>query len=114
MTKETLKAQYKELEDELSHLTEVSTKLRVFMASQDFRDLSDLEATLAVAQHHTIETYARMLTMRAALIGGRLADPDGDRPVGNDETPNPIVTPDPPDFSTGKSTRVGNTIITEG
>lgn len=114
MTKETMKVQYKEIEDELSHLTEVSTKLRVFMASQDFRDLSDLEATLAVAQHHMIESYARVLTMRAALYGGRLADPDGDRPVGNDETPNPIVTPDPPDFSTGRSAKIGNTIITEG
>ena len=114
MTKESLKVQYKELEDELSHLTEVSTKLRIFMGSQDFRDLSDLEATLAVTQHHMLESYARVLTMRAALIGGRLADPDGDRPIGNDETPNPIVTPDPPDFSMGKSTKIGNTIITEG
>jgi len=114
MTKETLKVQYKELEDELSHLTEVSTRLRVFISSQDFRELSDLEATLVVAQHHAIETYARMLTMRAALIGGRLADPDGDRPVGNDETPNPIMTPYTPEISIGKSAVVGNTIITEG
>lgn len=114
MTKESLKVQYKEIEDELSHLTTISTKLRIFMSSQDFRDLSDLEATLAVTQHHQLEAYARVLTMRAALIGGRLADPDGDRPVGNDETPNPIVTPEPAEFQTGPSVKVGNTIITEG
>lgn len=114
MTKENLKVQYKELEDELSHLTEISTKLRVFIGSQDFRELSDLEATLAVTQHHMLESYARILTMRAALIGGRLADPDGDRPASNDETPNPLVTPDPPDFSTGRSVKIGNTVVTEG
>ena len=114
MTKENLKIQYKELEDELSHLTSVSAKLRVFMASQDFRDLSDLEATLAVTEHHMIESYARVLTMRAALIGGRLADPDGDRPSVNDETPNPIMTPEPREVQMKPGFKVGDTIITEG
>lgn len=114
MTKETMKIQYKELEEELTHLTEVSMKLRIFLGSQDFKDLSDLEATLAVAQHHQLEAYARILTMRAALYGGRLQDPDGDRPTTNDETPNPIITPEPAEFQTGHSVKVGNTLITEG
>ena len=115
MTKENMKVMYKELEDELSHLTEVSTKLRIFIGSQDFKDLSDLEATLAVTQHHQLEAYARVLTMRAALIGGRLADPDGESTTVNDETPNKVIVPDKPEFTvSGKSVKVGNTIITEG
>lgn len=104
----------KELEDELSHLTEQSMKLKIFLGSQDFKELSDLEATLAVTQHHQLEAYARILTMRAALLGGRIQDPDGDRPYANDETPNPIITPDPPSFQTGPSVKIGNTIISEG
>lgn len=114
MTKENLKAQYDAIEKQLSDLTEVSTRLRVFIGSQDFRDLSDLEATLAITQHHMLESYARVLTMRAALIGGRLSDPDGEKVSVNDETPNPIVTPDPPELVTGNSVKVGDTVITEG
>jgi len=114
MDKENLKVQYKEIEEELSHLTSISMKLRIFMQSQEFKDLSDLEATLAVTQHHQLEAYARVLTMRAALIGGRLQDPDGDRPSTNDETPNPLITPEPKEFNMGHSVKVGNTIITEG
>ena len=114
MTKEHMNVQMKEIEDELSHLTEQSMKLRIFMGSQDFKELSDLEATLAVTQHHQLEAYARILTMRAALIGGRLQDPDGDRPYSNDETPNPIITQDPPSLHTGPSVKIGNTIISEG
>lgn len=115
MTKEVMKIYYKELEDEISHLRDVSMKLRVFLASQDFKDLSDLEATLAVSQHHQLEAYARTLTMRAALYGGRLADPDGEKQVTNDETPNPLVKPEPPEMNTsGTAVKVGSTIITEG
>ena len=115
MTKENMKVQYKELEEEISHLTQVSMKLRVFLGSQEFKELSDLEATLAVTQHHQLEAYARVLTMRAALLGGRLADPDGDRPSCNDETPNPIIVPDPPKVDvSGRSVKVGSTIVTEG
>lgn len=113
MTKENMTVMYKELEDQLAQLTEISVKLRVFMQSQDFKELSDLEATLAVSQHHQLEAYARTLTMRAALIGGRLQDPDGDRPYSNDETPNKVITPPAPEFSMGAGTKVGNTIITE-
>lgn len=115
MTKEQMKVQYDDLEREISHLTEVSVKLRAFIKSQEFKELSDLEATLVVTQHHQLEAYARVLTMRAALLGGRLADPDGERPACNDETPNPIITPDPPQVSvSGRSVKVGNTIVTEG
>lgn len=115
MTKENLKVQYKELEDELSRLAEVSSKLRIFIQSQDFKELSDLEATLAVTQHHQLEAYARVLTMRAALIGGRLSDPDGEKGSVNDETPAPeIFTPQSGEVVTGASVKVGDTIITEG
>lgn len=114
MTKETMQVQYKEIEKELEHLTEVSMKLRIFIQSQDFRDLSDLEATLAVAQHHQLEAYARVLTMRAALLGGRLQDPDGERTSVNDETPNKVITPPAPEVVTGKSVKVGDTLISEG
>ena len=115
MTKEQMKIQYDDLEREISHLTEVSVKLRVFIKSQEFKELAALEATLVVAQHHQLEAYARILTMRAALLGGRLADPDGERPSCNDETPSPIITPDPPQVSvSGHSVKVGNTIVTEG
>lgn len=109
-----MKLQYNELEKEISHLTEISTKLRAFIGSQSFKDLSDLEATLAVTQHHQLEAYARTLTMRAALFGGRLQDPDGEKIYTNDETPNPLHMPDPPEFKTGHSVKIGNTIISEG
>jgi hypothetical protein len=115
MTKEQMKAQYDDLEREISHMTEVSVKLRAFIGSKEFKELSDLEATLAVTQHHQLEAYARVLTIRAALFGGRLADPDGEKPACNDETPNPIIVPDPPQVSVnGRSVKVGNTIVTEG
>lgn len=114
MTKEHMKVQMKEFEEELSHLTEQSMKLKIFLGSQDFKELSDLEATLAVTQHHQLEAYARVLTMRAALLGGRMQDPDGDRPYANDETPNPLVTPDPPEFKSGPSVKIGDTIVSEG
>lgn len=112
MNKENMKLQYKELEDELSALTATSMKLRIFMNSQEFKELSDLEATLVVTQHHTLESYARVLTMRAALLGGRLQDPDGERPYANDETPNPVITPDPPEFTTEHGTKIGSTVVT--
>ena len=115
MTKENMKLQYKELEDEITRLTEFSAKHRAFLASQDFKELSDLEATLAVTQHHQLEAYARTLMMRAALIGGRLSDPDGEKPSVNDETPTPvIITPERGEVSTSGGFKVGNTIITEG
>ncbi len=115
MTKENMKLQLKKLEDHLSALTEVSRDLRIFIHSQDFKELSDIEATLAVTQHHQLEAYARTLTMRAAFIGGRLQDPDGERPSVNDETPNPIITkPESHEINLNHSVKVGGTIITEG
>ena len=114
MKKEDMKRMYDEIEAELSRLTEVSMRLRMFIQSQDFRDLSDLEATLTVSQHHQLEAYARTLTMRAALLGGRLADPDGEKISVNDETPSKVIEPPEPVIATGKAVKVGNTIIQEG
>lgn len=115
MTKDAMRVYYDQLEQEINHLSEESMKLKIFMNSDDFKGLSDLEATLAVTQHHQLEAYARVLMMRAALFGGRLQDPDGCKETVNDETPNPIVTEAPkPEMQMGHSVRVGNTIITEG
>lgn len=114
MTKEDMKQQYDLIEKDIEALKEISLRLRPFMQSQEFKELSDLEAALCLAEHHQIESLARVLIMRAALIGGRLSDPDGDRVYANDETPNPIITEAPGEFHTGHSVKVGGTIITEG
>lgn len=114
MTKENMKAQYDAIEKDLDYLKDVSLRLRAFINSQEFKELSDLEAALCVSEHHQLEGFARTLTMRAALIGGRLSDPDGERVYTNDETPNPIITEAPGEFRTGHSVKVGGTIITEG
>ena len=115
MTKDAMKLQYDRLEKEIEHLSEESMQIKLFINGDDFKGLSDLEATLAVTQHHMLESYARVLMMRAALFGGRLQDPDGTKTTVNDETPNPIVTEPPrPEVQTGRSVRVGDTVITEG
>ena len=114
MDKANMKTQLSELEEELSRLTETSVKLRLYIGSAEFKELSDLEATLAVTQHHALEAYARVLTMRAALLGGRLQDPDGERPSTNDETPNPIIQPSAPEILANPGVKIGNTIVTEG
>jgi hypothetical protein len=115
MTKESMKQQYDELESEISRLAELASRHRAFIGSQEFKELSDLEAALAVSQYHQLEAYGRTLMMRAALLGGRLSDPDGERPSGNDETPAPeIIVPKPGEFRMGGGIKVGGTVVSEG
>lgn len=114
MTKEEMKVQMKDLEEQIGYMAQQAAKLAAFIKSDAFRGLPDLDATLVIQQNHLIAAYYRTLNMRAALIGGLLKDPDGDRAFVNDETPNKVIVHVGGSIDTRQGHAVGNTIIQEG
>ena len=114
MTKEEMKVQMKDLEEQIGYMAQQAAKLAAFIKSDTFRGLPDLDATLVIQQNHLIAAYYRTLNMRAALIGGLLKDPDGDRAFVNDETPNKVIVHVGGSIDTRQGHAVGNTIIQEG
>ena len=57
---------------EYNELTERLTKLRVFVKSDKFAQLSAVQRDLLQQQENAMETYARVLSQRIMLNGGKL------------------------------------------
>lgn len=114
MNKEQMKARLNDLEEQISYMTVQAAKLAAFIKSPEFRGLPDIEATLVIQQNHLIAAYYRTLTLQAALLGGMLQDPEGDKAFVNDETPSPVLDRVEGEINTNTGHAVGNTIIQEG
>ena len=62
---ERMQAEYNELNERLA-------KLRVFIKTDKFAELSAIQRDLLQQQENAMETYARVLSQRIMLNGGRL------------------------------------------
>ena len=59
---------------EYNELTERLTKLRVFVKSDKFAQLSAVQRDLLQQQENAMETYARVLSQRIMLNGGKISN----------------------------------------
>lgn len=59
---------------EYNELTERLTKLRVFVKSDKFAQLSAIQRDLLQQQENAMETYARVLSQRIMLNGGKISN----------------------------------------
>ena len=59
---------------EYNELTERLTKLRVFVKSDKFAQLSAIQRDLLQQQENAMETYARVLSQRIILNGGKISN----------------------------------------
>lgn len=59
---------------EYNELTERLTKLRVFVKSDKFAQLSAFQRDLLQQQENAMETYARVLSQRIILNGGEISN----------------------------------------